>query len=218
MDYVIAEAGKIRDGLPEFTDTLADLEQMMGEVVSRRWPGFTYGRFTPESGQEGRITIHPMVFDDMANSILGGTGATYPAGYAVVGLNGTARNHFRQYYQNGVCPAAACVTPGWNTILQGAVAGTIPEDYMIAWAGLMFPEQALLVDKIRWEIQNKMYAILDIEEILGYQQPAIIFEEGFIIEEENRFLLRGWFEDDCWQRVIPLGFMVYKRFDNVITE
>lgn len=217
MQYVLCEASEVREQ-PEFSDTLADLEQMMGEVVARRWPGFTYGRFTPMAGQEGRTTIHPMLFEDLANSVLGGTGATYPAGYAGVALNGVARNHFRQYYQNGVCPAAACVTPGWNTILQGPTAGVMLEDYMVAWCGLAFPEQALLCDKIRWEIGDTRYPIVDIEELLTYQQPCIIFEEGFIIEEENFFQLRGWLEDDGWQRIMPLGFMVYKRKDNVITE
>jgi len=68
------------------------------------------------------------------------------------------------------------------------------------------------------EIGSTSFPKLDIEEMHGYEQPALIFEKGYTIPEENHFLLKGFFEAEGYQRVIPLGFTIFRRRDLFITE
>jgi hypothetical protein len=59
---------------------------------------------------------------------------------------------------------------------------------------------------------------MDVEELHAYETPTLIFEEGFEIPEETSFLLRGFFEATGKQRIVPLGFVYYRRKDTVLTE
>ena len=85
-------------------------------------------------------------------------------------------------------------------------------------AGWMIPSKSIRVSKLRMEIGDTRYVIHDIEELHGFVQPALIYEEPFIIPEETRFLLRGFFEGSGWQRIVPLGFVLYRRTDGMTTE
>ena len=206
--YVMMETSKIKRYSPEFQHTLRELEARLLENTVMVWAGLNYGGLTPREKQFGRTTFLPQFFADEAGDVL-------DSAHTVAGWG---RNTFRQLF-NSTTPAAA-VVPGWKTILQGGGApiGTTPEDLRMAWAGLAFTSEEINVTKIRFQIGDTRYPIMDIEEIHTYNMPALIFEEGFEIPEEASFLLRGWFEETGKQRIIPLGFVYYRRKDSVLTE
>lgn len=104
--------------------------------------------------------------------------------------------------------------PAWRDIFNNVM----PEDIRIAWAGLAFTSKSVEFSELRWQIGDTLYPRINIEEIQGYNKPAIIFEEGFIIPEETTFLLRGYLEANSYQRVVPLGFSLYRRKDFLVTE
>jgi len=206
--FVFAECNKIRAEYSEFQNTLRELEARVMENTKGVWPGMTYGGLTPREKQFGRTTFLPQHFADENNDVL--DGAHLPADWG--------RNNFRILY-TALLPAAG-VIPGWKTILQGGGApiGVTPEDVRMAWAGLAFTTQSIHVSKIRFEIGDTRYPIMDIEEMHAYEFPTMIFEEGFEIPEETHYLLRGYFEATGKQRIVPLGFIYYRRKDTVLTE
>jgi len=206
--YVFCETSRIRQEAPEFQNTLKELEARVMENSKGVWPGMSYGGLTPREKQFGRTTFLPQFFADEAGDVL--DHAHLPADWG--------RNNFRILYTSllpGVFPV-----PGWKTILVGGGApiGVTPEDIRMAWAGLAFTTESIHVSKIRFEIGDTRYPIMDIEEVHAYEMPSLIFEEGFEIPEETNFLLKGWFEATGKQRIVPLGFVYYRRKDSVLTE
>jgi len=206
--FVIAECNKIRNTYPEFQHTLRELEARALENTGAVWAGLNYGGLTPREKQFGRTTFLPQHFADEAGDVLDSAHTVADWG----------RNSFRILYTS-LLPAAHTV-PGWKTILQGGGTpiGVTPEDIRMAWAGLAFTTQSIHVTKLRFEVGDTRYPIMDIEEINSYNKPALIFEEGFELPEETNFLLRGWFEASGKQRIVPLGFIYYRRKDTVLTE
>ena len=205
--YVIIETSEIRRYAPEFQHTLRELEARVLENSAMVWAGLSYGGLTPREKQFGRTTFLPEFFRDEAGDVLDSAHTQADWG----------RNTFRQLW-NSTTPTAVTV-PGWKTIFEGAsTGGTTPEDIRMAWAGLAFTSEEINVTKIRFQIGDTRYPIMDIEEIHTYNMPALIFEEGFEIPEEAYFLLRGWFEFPGKQRIIPLGFVYYRRKDTILTE
>ena len=206
--FVFVECSRIRRTSPEFQHTLRELEARVLENTVGVWAGLNYGGLTPREKQFGRTTFLPQHFADEAGDVLDSLHTVPDWG----------RNCFRILY-TALLPAAAAI-PGWKTILQGGGApiGVTPEDVRMAWAGLAFTTESIHVSKIRFEIGDTRYPIMDIEEIHAYEMPAMIFEEGFEIPEETHFLLRGWFEATGKQRIVPLGFIYYRRKDTVLTE
>lgn len=198
--YVIVEADRVRQTFPEFQETLRELEARVMENTKAIWPGMTYGGLTPREKQFGRTTILPQWFADEADDVLDEDHV--PTDWGV--------NNFRQEY----------LTTGWHTILQGGGApiGVTPEDIRIAWCGLSFTSESMKVSKIRFEVGDTRYPIMDVEELQGWCKRALIFEEGFELPEETHFLLRGFFEATGKQRIVPLGFAYYRRKDTVLTE
>jgi hypothetical protein len=205
--YVMMETSKIRRYAPEFQHTLRELEARVLENTVMVWSGLSYGGLTPREKQFGRTTFLPQFFRDQNADVLDKNHSPSDWG----------RNTFRILY-NSTYPTAVAV-PGWKTIWEGAATGaTTPEDIRMAWAGLAFTSEEIHVTKIRFLIGDTRYPIMDIEELYTYNMPSMIFEEGFEIPEETFFQLRGWFEQPGKQRIIPLGFVYYRRKDSVLTE
>lgn len=210
--YCIVEWKRIKEQYPEFQKTMANLETQAIDMAVARWTGFKYDpakALQPDEGESGRTTILPELFADENNDILDDNHA--PQTWGV--------DNYRIYYTD-TSPAAVAI-PGWKTILQGGNPqniGITREDSIIALAGYMIPDPTILISKLRMEIGSRRYPKIDIEEMHGYEQPALIFEEGYTIPEENHFLLKGFFEANGYQRVIPLGFCIFRRRDLFITE
>ena len=120
-------------------------------------------------------------------------------------------------------------TTGHQTIIAGAGSGnTLPEDFKIAWIGLALPNKNQHLTEVKWQISDRKFGRLNLEEIRSYNQPAIIFEDGFIIDEEEGFDLYGYIEgpvpdipwgpdtDVIYQRIVMLGAAYYKTIDKVL--
>ncbi|MBA7493307.1 hypothetical protein ES702_03865 [subsurface metagenome] len=160
------------------------------------------GYLTPGAEEFGRTTILPALFapnpptyGDAAFGAVAAAGFPVPPAY------------WRQEF----------TTTGNQIILEGAwAAQAIPEDFKVAWMGLAFPNEQQQISEIRWQLGDKKYPRINIEEIRAYNKPAIIFEEGFILNERQSFELYGYVEELDYQRIVMLGAAYYKRIDLVL--
>jgi hypothetical protein len=145
-----------------------------------------YGRFKPKGGEFGRTTILPPLFAD---------------------VNGAQMVHWRQNF----------TSTGSQLILSGVGTGyTIPEGFKVAWAGLAFPNKEMTITELKWQIGDTKYGRANIEEMRGYNQPALVFKKGFIIDEEEAFELTAYVEETGYQRIVPLGFQLNKEITKVL--
>lgn len=216
MSYVIAEYDsailKSVRAQSFYVQKCAQLESLMRRETEAVWSGLRYGGYTPGPREYGRTTILPDNFADENGDILDSDHS--PTYWGV--------NSYQQYFTDS-SPGSYSI-PGWKTILQGATGATAPtggstlEDIRIAWIGLAITSKSSAITKFIWSIGDTTYPKLDIEETYGYNKPSFVFEEGFIIPEETLFYLRSFFEADSYERVVPLGFEVYRRKDLVISE
>lgn len=212
--FCIVEFDSIAKQDPRYQRALKSLETRAVNYTAQKWfPRKTvaeaFGYLTPETGKQfGRTTIIPALFD---GQFAGGT---------VPGLNPMPT--WRQFMS----------VTGHQLLITGGHAGyTIPEDFIVAWAGLAFPNKNQHITEIKWQIGDRKYGRINLEEFQGYNKPAIIFEEGFIIDEEESFDMYGYVEGDhqnnllplshdgvrgVWQRVVMLGFVNYKIISKLL--
>ncbi|GAG16524.1 unnamed protein product [marine sediment metagenome] len=201
--YVICELNSVQRTYPHFQNTFIDLEREVIGMCKADWHREN-GYLTPHSGQFGRTTILPALFD---------------------GLDAVQMAHWRQTW----------TVTGNQTLITGTRAGNLlPEDFKVALVGLAFPNKNQHVTEIKMQIGDRKYGRMDIEEMRGYNLPAIIFDEGYIIDEETAFDLYGYIEpgfgdtlpdngpggvaDTIYQRIVLLGAAYYKQIDRVLGD
>jgi hypothetical protein len=164
-------------------------------MCNRDWNPRTCGYLNPASDQYGRTTILPPLFDDH---------------------NAAQMATFRQLF----------TVAGNQTLMTGTRAGnTIPEDFKIALMGFAFPNQQQHITEIKMQIGDRKFGRIDLEQMQVYDTPAIIFEEGYFINEEEAFELFGYLEGPIptaigaytgiWQRIVPIGAAYFKQYDRV---
>lgn len=103
---------------------------------------------------------------------------------------------------------------------------TAPEDVIWGVSGLRIPDPSLIFSQLRWEVEDRRYPIVDIEEARAFESGFDVFlkqdeNEPFIVEGESRFQVRGFQERGTSgqsQRVTPTGFSLFKNKELVITE
>jgi hypothetical protein len=162
----------------------------------------------PRSDQYGRTTILPSAFR--------GFGMTYST-TPVAGTNFLP--HWRQ----------TLTSTGHQTILMGERNGDIlPEDLKVAWLGLAFPNKQQHITEIRWQIGDRKYGRVNLEDMRSYNKPALIFEDGFILDEETSFHLYGYIEGPIptlawgpttpciYQSIVMLGALYYKNINKIL--
>ena len=175
--YVICEYEKVREYMPEFAATMQQLKNDLIAKASSDWGPLKYGGMAPQSGQFGESTIMPNLFN--------GLQAAYqplPSWYQW--LNAT----------------------GHQTIIAGTGTGnTMREDYMIGLAGLVFLSKAIRISEIRMQIGNTKIPRINIEEAMVYNKPAIVFEQPFILSEEEGFELYAYVLSQGPERIKLLG-------------
>ncbi|MBA7501118.1 hypothetical protein GH146_02820 [archaeon] len=220
MSFVIIEEDKIRQTAPEFQTTLKNLEEQLISNTLRLWGGYTYGGYQPGKKQFGRTTWLSYLFADENDDILDSHhGDPAKAGDPLPDAYYWGRNSFRQLFTS-TSPAAGTI-PGWKTILQGGnptMIGTMPKSFRGAIAGFAFGSKSICVTKLKMQIGARKVPITGIEEIHNYKSPVLMFEEGYEIDEEEGFELRGYFEAPGYQRIIPKGFVMYRKLDLVLHE
>ena len=149
------------------------------------WSPKTFGGLAPRAGQFGETTILPALFrdDTMSNAVP-------PAGNM---------DTWEQWL----------TTIGARTIMTGSGAGgIILEDYKIGLAGLVFLDKAIRISEIKMQISDKKLPRINIEEALAYNKPAIVFEQGYILDEETSFDLYAYVTTKGPQRIKLLGLQM----------
>jgi len=138
-------------------------------------------------------------------------------------LSGNQMAHWRQTW----------TATGNQTIMTGAgAANTIPEDFKVGWLGIAFPNKNQHITEIKYQIGDRKYGRIDLEEMRLYNNPAIIFEDGLIIDEEEAFDLYAYIEpgygnnlpengpggvnNTIYQRVVLLGLTMYSVKSKVL--
>lgn len=210
--YIFAEWDSIQKEYPDFQRAFADLEAKTIRSCTDKWfpkltPEQAFGGLTPNSDQFGRTTILPALFDDNAGNPMDNT----------AGMGGSPAGTWRQLFDSS----------GHQMILQGNRTGeVIPEDFQVSWVGLAFPNKEQHISEIRWQTSDRKYGRINIEEMRTYNKPAIIFEEGFLLKEEQAFHLYGYVEgpipvdhegnERLFQRIVMLGSAYYRVIDKVL--
>ena len=213
--FCICEADSINKENSMFQQSMKRLDEMAINKCNMDWKPRSFNSakaMTGDGGFYGRTTILPALFD----------------GNGLVPLNitfggGSPVATYRQRF------TAASTTAADTILLQGVGAGeTIPEDFKVAWAGLAFPNKNQHITEIKYQIGDRKYGRINIEEMQCYNKPAIIFEEGYILDEEESFHLYGYVEGpvptfhDGWsaiyQRIVPLGAAYYKVVSKILGQ
>lgn len=166
---------------------------MIGKCNVEWSPKTFSGALALGENQYGRTTIMPRLF----NGVLGVSLATW-----------------RQ----------RLTTVGDQVLLTGAGAGNVlAEDFKVAWMGLAFPNKIQHIKEIKFSIGDRKYGRLNIEDLESYNTPALVFEEGFTIDEEQSFELDVYADIDPlrttvgeWQRIVMLGAAYYKIIDKLL--
>jgi hypothetical protein len=161
--------------------------------------------FGSGEGEFGRTTILPGAFDDH---------------------NGVPMATWRQAFT----AAWLAANPLQGTLMNGVGTGNvIPEDVKIALMGFAFPNKNQHITEIKMQIADRKYGRFNLEEMLIMNKPALIFEEGLILDSEEAFDLYGHFEGpipnqigagvDAWstlyQRIVPIGALYFKYYNKV---
>ena len=206
--YVLAEWDSVQKDYPQFQAAFAKLETDIITQTNRDWAPRTAGYMLPKSDQYGRTTILPSAFRGFGMSF-----STTPT----AGTNFMA--HWRQ----------TLTSIGHQTLIMGERNGNlIPEDIKVAWIGLAFPNKQQHITEIRYQIGDRKFGRIDLEPMRGYKTPALIFEEGYILDEETGFDLYGYIEGPIptllwgpttpcvYQSIIMLGAMYYKNINKVL--
>jgi len=177
MGFVICEYEKLRETLPWFKEVMNQCEAALLTKAKKDWSSLSLRApgLYPEAGEIGKSTIMPQLFNGMSGAML------------------------TSWNQN-------LTALGHQTLMTGAAAGgTIYEDYKIGFCGLAFLDKSIRVTEIKMQISNKKLPRINIEEILGYNKPAIVFEDYWILDEETGFDLYGYVEALGPQRIKLIG-------------
>jgi len=185
MSYVICEYEKVKQQFPEFKATMASLAATLRAKCAADWSPKTFGGLAPTAGQFGETTILPALFRDDTMTAANVAGTFMPT--------------WEQWL----------TTTGHRTIMSGSgVGGIILEDYKIGLAGIAFLDKAIRVSEIKMQISDKKLPRINIEEALAYNKPAIIFETGYILDEETGFDLYAYVTTRGPQRIKLIGLQM----------
>jgi hypothetical protein len=204
--YVLCEYESVKQEFPEFRATMEDLERRLIEKAESDWAPLKYaGRrkeaafgfpgpgLEAKAGEFGRTSIIPALFKDNT---------------------GTRMTTWDQWFTT----TAAYPIPGSRVIMTGVgTGGTIPEDFKIGLAGLAFLDKAIRISEFKMQISDRKLPRINIEEAFVYNKPAIIFEEGFIIDEKAVFELYAYILTQGPQRIKLIGFQLNRIKDKLFT-
>jgi len=205
--YVICEYDSVQKENRLFQLAMQKLEQKTVNKCLSDWKpkGFSIAKaLSPSEGNFGRTTILPALFDGHCPVATPATGTQ---------LTGTWRQLF--------------TVAGNQILLQGNRASeTIAEDFKIAWIGLAFPNKEQHITEIKWQIGDRKYGRINLEEMHLYNKPAVIFEEGFVLNEEESFHLYGFVQGPIpthhdgyvalHQSIVMLGAAYFKVVSKVL--
>ena len=233
--YVICELDSIEKEYPQFQQAIRNLEDQVIRKCAADWfPKLSveqvFAKIKDKTEGFGRTTILPALFADW----WGGTPAVGPPpAVAKTQALSVPLNSLQVGGTFGGSPVGTwrqLITASGNMVLlHGAGAGdTIAEDFKVAWIGLAFPNKQQHITEIKFQIGDRKYGRINLEEMLVYNKPAVIFEEGYTIEEEESFDLYGYVRGPIpthhdgyigiHQRIVMLGAAYYKVKDKILSN
>jgi hypothetical protein len=180
--FVICEYEKVKSEFPEYRDMMANLEQSLRLKADADWAPLRYGGTKPMAGEYGKTTIMPEMF----------------VGYGGFGVG----TNLVTWNQN-------LTGTGSRVLIEGNTAGgTIPEDFKVGLCGIAFLDKAIKITEIKMQIGDKKLPRINLEEARVYNKPAVVFENGFVLDEEAGFELLGYVECRGYQRIKLLGMQL----------
>jgi hypothetical protein len=194
--YVICELASVQKEFPQYQQALAQLEAQIIAKCNVDWAPKTLGYLTPSPSEYGRTSWIPRLF---------------------VNQLGVTLTTWRQLF----------TTPGVQVIFGGNQAGnTIPKDWKLAWIGLLFANGTQHLTEINYQIADRRYERVNLEEVKEYTSPALIFKQGYVIDEQTTFVVNGYMDflttgaagitPRQYQRIIPLGALYYRYLDKLL--
>lgn len=182
--YVICEYEKVKEQFPDFKAVMDTLHANLIAKATKDW-SMPYGGMAPMAGQFGETTVMPELFLNAAGANLVSWDQVFTAA-----MVGTLTN---------------------QAIIWGSgTGGTLPEDYKVGLAGLVFLDKAIRISEIKMQISDKKIPRINLEEALAYNKPAVVLEEGFILDEETGFELYAYVHTPGPQAIKLLGFQLYR--------
>lgn len=210
MSYVFIEGYRPLYTDEKFLKACFNIEgNMIAKLSSSEYWGRTHGGLDPARGQFGHTTILPEWFADAAGDILNID--HLPATWGT--------NSYRQLFTS-TSPTAAAV-PGWKTILQGGKSseiGNLPDKVALGLIGFAITSKLQPITKLKLQIGTQKGIVIDIEPMLAFNKPAMVFEDGWEVFPQDPIELRGFFEASGYVRVVPLGLGFYKEKSVVVRE
>ena len=177
--YVLCEYNKVKEQFPEFESVMKALETKLLAKATEKW-GAKYGGVYPKSGQWGKSTIMPSLFNGLATA-----------------------------YQPLTTWNQWLTATGSQIILTGAqTGGLIYEDYMIGICGLAFLDKAIRISEIKMQISDSKIPRINIEEAFSFNKPAIVLEDSYLLDEKTGFELYARVLTQGPQRIMPIGLQL----------
>jgi len=179
--YTFCSLDEVKKGFPEFQRVMAGLKTDLVNKAIKDW-GMQNGGMAPKAGQFGISTIMPELFVGFLGLPTAATLTTWHTWYNALGS---------------------------NVILQGAApGGAIYRGYKIGICGLAFLDKAIRISEIKMQISDAKLPRINIEEVLAYDNPAIIFEDSWILDEQTGFELLAYVTTLGPQRIKPIGLQL----------
>jgi len=179
MSYVLCDYERVKLEFPEFQSVMENLRRRLIEKAEADWSPLRFsGGISSTAGQFSETTIIPSLFKDNAGNRL---------------------TTWKQLF----------TSTGSQTIMTGVGSGgVIPEDFKVGLVGLAFLDPVLRVSEIKMQISDRKLPRINIEEAMVYNKPAIIFEDGYILDEETSFELVGYVMTQGYQRIKLIGIQL----------
>jgi len=205
--YVICEYESVKTEFSEFDSLMANLRSTLVAKAASKWKlKFAGTRKIPEAARLGTTFTQP------------GPGLEVHAGEDEFGettiipalfrdISNTTLVTWRQWFN----------ATGAQIIMSGANGGNIYKDYMVGIAGLAFLDKAIRISEIKMQISDKKLPRVNLEEAFGYNKPAVVFEEGYILDEQNGFDLYAYVLSQGPQRIKLIGLQMNRVKDKLLT-
>lgn len=203
--FVICEYGDVRAGFSEFKKTMDALRTTLIEKAEADWKPLTYTGRTKASFAALGVTPGPGL---QVQSRTFGESTVIPALFSGMGM-ATALTTWVQFL----------TATGSQLVLTGAgTSHSIAEDYKIGMAGIAILDKAVKITEIKLQIGDKKLPRINIEEAMAYDEPAVIFEEGFILDEETAFDMLAYVQSIGYQKIKIIGLQLNRVYDKMLTN
>ena len=221
-DYVICEYEKVKPEFPYFESVMTTLRNTLIAKAERKW-GLRWAgaRKVSEAAVRGvsLSTPGPALDVDVDRGEFGET-TIIPALFRDLTMTAAASGFMTTWNQWLTLTAGEIAAGGaQKTIMSGSgTGGTINEDYMVGLAGLAFLDKAIRISEFKMQISDKKLPRINIEEALAYNKPAVVLEEGFILDEETSFDLIANVTTQGPQRIKLIGLQMNRVKDKLLTN